>query len=132
MHFNAKKINTSYDGVKMQALFVSPFSFLFSRFSSNPFCFLPSLLYSFNTQLKKKNKQFCPRSLNIYTTYLYKCLCWCVREWWGSQFSLVESEDFLEVCFGTSDRRKLRIVPCHSCHIYGNWMSRSKEVWGTL
>ena len=24
------------------------------------------------------------------------------------------------------------MVPCHSCHIYGIWTSRSKEVWGTL
>ena len=24
------------------------------------------------------------------------------------------------------------MVPCHSCHIYGTWTSRSKKVWGML
>ena len=26
----------------------------------------------------------------------------------------------------------LCMVPCHSCHIYGIWTSRSKKVWGVL
>ena len=42
------------------------------------------------------------------------------------------SEDCPEVCFGTSGRRKLCMVPCHSYHIYGFWTSRSKELWGML
>ena len=33
---------------------------------------------------------------------------------------------------GTSGRMDLCIVPCHSCHIYGIWTSRSKKVWEML
>ena len=33
---------------------------------------------------------------------------------------------------GTSGRKELYMVPCHSCHIYGIWTSRSKKVWGML
>ena len=33
---------------------------------------------------------------------------------------------------GTSGSKKLCMVPCHSCHIYGIWTSRSKKVWGIL
>ena len=33
---------------------------------------------------------------------------------------------------GTSGRKELCMVPCHSCHIYGIWTSRSKKVWGML
>ena len=33
---------------------------------------------------------------------------------------------------GTSGRKDLCMVPCHSCHIYGIWTSRSKKVWGCL
>ena len=33
---------------------------------------------------------------------------------------------------GTSGRKDQCIVPCHSCHIYGIWTSRSKKVWGML
>ena len=33
---------------------------------------------------------------------------------------------------GASGRKDLCIVPCHSCHIYGIWTSRSKKVWGML
>ena len=32
------------------------------------------------------------------------------------------SEDCLDVCFcGTIDERKLCMVPCRICHIYGIW-----------
>ena len=33
---------------------------------------------------------------------------------------------------GTSGRKDLCMVPCHSCHIFGIWTSRSKKVWGML
>ena len=33
---------------------------------------------------------------------------------------------------GISGRKDLCMVPCHSCHIYGIWKSRSKKVWGCL
>ena len=33
---------------------------------------------------------------------------------------------------GTSGRKELCMVPCHSCQIYGIWTSRSKKVWGML
>ena len=33
---------------------------------------------------------------------------------------------------GTSVRKELCMVPCHSCHISEIWTSRSKEVWGML
>ena len=34
--------------------------------------------------------------------------------------------------WGTSGRKDLCMVPCHSCHIYEIWASRSKKVWGML
>ena len=40
---------------------------------------------------------------------------------WGLPWGLI---------FGTSGRKDLCMVPCHSCHIYGIWTSRSKKVWG--
>ena len=41
------------------------------------------------------------------------------------------SEDcFWGLLYGTSGRRKLCMVPCRSCHIYGNW--RRKEVGKAL
>ena len=59
--------------------------------------------------------------------------CWYAREKRRSYFSQVACEDCLEVCFcGTSGRNDLCMVPCHSCHIYGIWTSRSKEVYGML
>ena len=33
---------------------------------------------------------------------------------------------------GTSGKKELCMVPCHSCHIYGIWTSRSKKVWEML
>ena len=33
---------------------------------------------------------------------------------------------------GTSGRKDLCMMPCHCCHIYGIWTSRSKKVWGCL
>ena len=33
---------------------------------------------------------------------------------------------------GTSVRKELCMVPCHSRHIYEIWTSRSKKVWGML
>ena len=33
---------------------------------------------------------------------------------------------------GTSGRKELCMMPCHSCNIYGIWTSRSKKVWGIL
>ena len=33
---------------------------------------------------------------------------------------------------GTSGRMDLCMVPFHSCHVYGIWTSRSKNVWGML
>ena len=33
---------------------------------------------------------------------------------------------------GTSGKKELCTVPCHSCHIYGIWTSRSSKVWGML
>ena len=32
----------------------------------------------------------------------------------------------------TSGRKDLCMVPCHSCHIYGIWTTRSKKVRGML
>ena len=53
-------------------------------------------------------------------------LCWCVE---GKEGELVQpgskTEDCLEIC-GTSGWRKLCMVLCDSCHMYGIW--RSKEV----
>ena len=41
--------------------------------------------------------------------------------------------DCPEVCFvGASGRKDLCMVPCHSCHIYGIWTSRSRKVWWML
>ena len=34
--------------------------------------------------------------------------------------------------WGTSGRKDLYMVPCYSCHFYGIWTSRSKNVWGML
>ena len=34
----------------------------------------------------------------------------------------------LEFCFWTSVRRKLGMVSCHGCYVYGIWTSRWKEV----
>ena len=34
--------------------------------------------------------------------------------------------------YGTSGRKELCMVPCHSCHLYGIWTSRSKKVCGML
>ena len=61
--------------------------------------------------------------------YTLKCLCWgkggrvssAYRSKWGLLWGLL--------C-GTSGRRKLCMVPCCSCHIYGIW--RSKKVEKTL
>ena len=52
--------------------------------------------------------------------YILKCLCFCASAW-GSKLGLL--------C-GTSGRRKLCMMPCHSCHIYGIW--KSKEVGKAL
>ena len=43
------------------------------------------------------------------------CLAWGASEWPCRCLS-----------YGTGGRGKLCMVPCHRCHIYGNW--RSKEV----
>ena len=61
--------------------------------------------------------------------YTLKCLCWgkggrvssAYRSKWGLLWGLL--------C-GTSGRRKLCMVPCCSCHIYGIW--RRKKVEKTL
>ena len=42
---------------------------------------------------------------------------------WGMRWGLL--------C-GTSGRKDLWLVPCHSCHIYGIWTGRSKKVWQML
>ena len=34
--------------------------------------------------------------------------------------------------YGTSGREELRMVPCHSCHVYGICTSKSKRVWRML
>ena len=62
---------------------------------------------------------------------LVQMFCWYVREKWRSQFSLMVCDDCLKVCFVglVSGRKDLYMVPCHSCHIYGIWKSRSKKVW---
>ena len=38
----------------------------------------------------------------------------------------------LDLLCGTNSSKDLCMVPCHSCHIYGIWTSRSKKVLGCL
>ena len=56
-------------------------------------------------------------------------VCWGkggrVSSAWGSKWGLPWG-----LLCGTSGRRKLCMVPCHRCHIYGIW--RSKEVGKVL
>ena len=51
--------------------------------------------------------------------HLYKCFVQ-PGGMWGLPWGLL--------C-GTSGRKDLCMVPCHSCHIYGIWISRSKKMW---
>ena len=56
-----------------------------------------------------------------------KCVCWCVGENGRSQFDLGESEQpCKEVRRRAWGMKKLCMMPCHSCYVYG--ISRSKEV----
>ena len=69
---------------------------------------------------------------DLDTSLTSERLFWCTE---GKVGELVQpggaSEDFLGgLLCGTSGRRKLCMVSCHSCHIYG--IERSKNVGKTL
>ena len=55
----------------------------------------------------------------------YICLCWCVEKEVGELVQLGDGAGGL-ICgtSGTSGRKKLCMVPGHSCHIYGIWISK--------
>ena len=57
---------------------------------------------------------------------------WDARENGGVSSILLHLRTALRLICGTSDRKDLCMVPCHSWHIYGIWNSRSKKVWGIL
>ena len=64
---------------------------------------------------------------------LVQMFCWYIREKRGGVSSAWRHvRTALRIALWTSGTKDLRMVPCHSCHIYGIWTSTIKKVWGML